>query len=367
MASFNLIALDVDFNIAALIRCTNIQWSRKYHEPGIFSVQIPLEQYDPSFKYIYTKDRPEVGKITQINYVNSNNYRYIQLSGRFLEQELNRMVAYSKGTGNIVNGPDWVEKVGYAESVAYDFFNGFSSISIDDGSGVSTYTLGIASGTSKGRGRRVHHVRENSYLGNKIYDILKSSGMSYRVAYDFENNQKAFEVWSGKDRSEDQSENNPIVFSTRYGNIKNPNILIDESTYKSGTIVVNESNLGNEISVYTRATIEPNPVESDNAFLLLKSFVNPGDYSVMPDFYAAMDAEGQTERDANWTPTMNVEFDSMNGSYEYMQDFDIGDVCSIEIQEVGVSANARLIGCYEVIKQGVWTLTMEFGTPIIKR
>ena len=57
----------------------------------------------------------------------------------------------------------------------------------------------------------------------------------------------------------------------------------------------------------------------------------------------------------------------MDGSYEYMTDFDLGDLCSIEIPEINLSAHARLIGCYEVMKSGQWSMTMEFGTPIILR
>ena len=63
---------------------------------------------------------------------------------------------------------------------------------------------------------------------------------------------------------------------------------------------------------------------------------------------------------------VNMEFDASSGSYEYMKDFDIGDECTIEIPKMYLSADARLIGCYEVMKSGQWSMTMEFGTPIIK-
>lgn len=367
MYPINLMALDANYNIVALLECTNIQWSRKYHECGTFSIQIPLSQYNASFKYIYTKDRPELGRISQINYSNTSGYQSVQLSGYFAEHELNRMVVYSKGTGNVINDPIWAEKIGYAENVAYDFFNAFSSIQFDDGASNVEYGIDILPGVSEGRGRRVHHVRENSYLGDKVYDILKSSGLSYRVDYDFNNNTKTFNVWSGLNRTEEQLDNNPVVFSTKYGNIKNPNILIDDSTYKSGSIVVNQSGSEGNATAYTRVTIDPDEIPGDNAFLIFKSSTNPDDYSTLDEFYTALDAEGQTERTSRWTRTINIDFDAMSGSYKYMEDFDLGDVCSIEIQEVGVSINARLIGCYEVIKQNTWTLTMEFGTPIIKR
>lgn len=367
MSSFNVMALDRDFNLVALLRYTNLQWSRKYHESGIFSLQIPLEQYDPSFKYIYTNDRPETGRITQVNYVQSRGRQSIQLSGYFLEHELNRMVAFAKGGGNVVDGPEWVEKRGVAEDVAYDFLDAFSQIKFNTNTGVASFQLDISSGVNQHRGSIVQHTRDNSYLGNKIYHILKSSGMSYKVAYNFEDNEKHFEVWAGKDRSSEQTENNPVTFSTRYGNIKNPGLLLDDSTYKSGCVVVGSSNNGENSSTHVMVLMDLDEFHEDNAFLSLQSSVSIDDYEDLDSYYQALDSEGRLEKNSKWTRTMNFEFDAMTGSYVYMQDFDIGDICSIEIAEVGISVNARLIGCYEVIKGNVWSLTLEFGTPIVKR
>lgn len=367
MTSFNVMALDRNFNLVALLRYTNLQWSRKYHESGTFSLQIPLEQYDPSFKYIYTNNRPETGKISQINYVHSKGQKFIQLSGYFLEHELNRAVVFAKGEGNVVNDPGWIEKHGVAEDVAYDFFNSFSQIQFHNGTETVSFKLGISGGVNQHKGSVVQHTRDNSYLGNKVYHILNSSGMSYRVVYNFEDNEKHFEVWGGKDRTSEQTENNPVTFSTQYGNIKNPNVLIDDSTYKSGCVVVSSKNDDENSSTYVRVLMDFDELYEDNAFLSLQSESDVNDYSTLDDYYLSLESEGRSEKNSKWTRTMNAEFDAMEGSYEYMKDFDIGDVCNVEINEVGISANARLIGCYEVIKSGVWSLTLEFGTPIIKR
>jgi hypothetical protein len=364
---FNVMALDRNFNLVSLLRYTNLQWSRKYHESGIFSLQIPPEQYDSSIKYIYANDRPETGKITQVNYIQNNGQEFVQLSGYFLEQELNRMVVVAKGTGNVIGDPTWVEKTGLAEDVAHDFFNAFSHIEIDTGADVLTHSLEIDSGNNLHRGSTVQHTRDNSYLGNKIYHILKSSGMSYKVFYNFEENKKHFEVWAGKDRTIGQTENNPVTFSTRYGNIKNPNVLLDNSTYKSGCIVIGKNDEDETSSTYVKALMDLDEFHEDNAFLLIESSTSVKDFENLDSYYQALESEGRLEKNSKWTRTMNVEFNALTGSYEYMQDFDIGDVCSIEIHEVGISVDARLVGCYEVIKSGGWSLTLEFGTPIIKR
>ena len=218
-SGFNVKALDAGYNLIALLRTTNLQWNRKYHETGMFSVQVPLAQYSPNIKYIYTSARPEMGKVTQKNYINQNGFKYVQLSGYFLERELDRHVVYQNGASNITNAPSWNYQSGKAEDVAYAYFNAFKAITTSSAKSL----LSMLPGTSQGRGKQSIHYRNGEYLGYKIYDILKPSGMSFRVAYDFVENTQRFEVWSGLDRTEENVQgNNPVVFSTKYGNIKNP-------------------------------------------------------------------------------------------------------------------------------------------------
>jgi len=363
---FNVMALNSGFEVLALLRYTNLQWSRKYRESGTFSIQIPLEQYDPNIKYIYTKSRPEVGKVTQVNYQESNGYRSISMSGYFLEEELNRHIAYKPGTTNITNAPSWTLQSGKAEGVAYAFFDAFKTINGKNVDGTTwSSALGMVSGTSQGRGVQAEHHRNGEYLGHKIYLILKASGMSYRVRYDFESNRRTFEVWQGLDRTQSNSYgNNPAIFSTRYGNIKNPNIVIDDSTYKNAAIVTNEYVLNDDSDYTIEAYNDPSDTDTERAFVAVDSSLNKSDFTASA-FKSALENEGQNEV-ANAEQTINLDFDAIAGTYEYLADFDLGDLCSIEIPEIGLSADARLIGCYEVIKSGDWSLSLEFGTPILR-
>lgn len=344
----------------SLLRFTNLQWNRKYYEAGTFSIGIPLEQYSSRIQYIYTKDRREMGKVTQKNYVKRDGYEYMQLSGYFLEKRLDRHVCYPKGTSNITNSPEWIFSSGAAEDVAFIYFNGFKKITATTGSS----EIDVQAGTSQGRGKQSIHYRNGEDLGYKIYDILKPSEMSYRVLYDFVNNVELFECWSGLDRTEGNAEgNNPVIFSTKYGNIKNPNILIEENSYKNACIMTNEQ-LVNDTSIFTsQAIFDVAEDDSEVNFLYQKSALNAGDYTAT-ELQTALQNEGKNAV-KNFPKTFNLEFDAMAGSYEYGVDFDLGDKVSIEVPEIDFSAEARLIGCYEVMKSGEWTMTMEFGTPIM--
>lgn len=359
---FNIIALDENYQIVALLSYTNLQWNRKYYEPGSFSIEIPLEQYSAKYKYIYTKDRAEMGIIDQVNYIDQKGFRAVYLSGYFLEHELNNHVVHRKGISNISGGPSWVTYKGKAEDVAFELFNSFKEITINDEGNIFTSSLGIESGQSLSRGKISEQWRCGEYLGNKIYSTLKPSEMSFRVSYDFENSNKVFSVWAGYDRTQDQTENNPITFSTRYGNIKNPNILIDKVSYRNGCVVDNDS----EEAIYSQAILVDKEDNEPIKFCYLQSTVLSTDFASEDEFIAAMKSEGKSELN-DCIKTVNVEFDAMEGSYEYMEDFDLGDKCNIEMPEMEISANAVLIGCYEVVKKGIWSLTLEFGTPVMKR
>lgn len=303
-----------------------------------------------------------MGEITQINFINQRGYKAINISGFFLENWLNKRVVYRKGTSNIVGGPEWMNQEGKAEDVAYAYFNAFKDVSINQSGDIVDCILGIESGQSLSRGKISNHERCGEKLGSKIYSILKPSEMSYRILYDFEENKKVFSVWSGYDRTQDQSDNNPVTFSTRYGNIKNPNILIETTNYCNSCIVDNENNG----AVYERALLNKTAEDDEYIFSYVKSSVNKNDYESDTDFYSALDAEGKTDLNER-VKLINVEFDAMEGSYDYMEDFDLGDKCNIEIPEVDISADAVLIGCYEVIKKGNHSLTLEFGEPVLRR
>lgn len=286
----------------------------------------------------------------------------MHLSGYFEEKQLDRHIAYPKGTSNITDSPSWISQGGTAEDVAHAFFDGFKTITTNTRSSV----LNVAAGESQSRGNDVVHYRNGENLGQKIYDILKPSGLSYRILYDFLNNTEKFEVWAGIDRTEGNVENNnPVIFSTKYGNIKNPNILIDDSAYKNACIVSNEQ-LTDGTSTYTSRVVFGMAEEDTEAhFLFVRSGLNRNEYEDS-DFLNALDNEGFNNLQ-NHPRTINLEFDAMTGSYVYMSDFDLGDLCNIEIPEMKLSVQSRLIGCYEVMKSGQWSMAMEFGTPIIIR
>lgn len=402
MKSFNILALDENFQIIGIVAFINLQWSRKFHESGTFSLSVPLGQYKSTWKYIYTPDRKEVGEITQINYVSKDGFQQMYLSGYFLEEELNRMVVYPYTTemigasevreqgmpSTIVKGtqPTWNVKSGRSNVVAHDFFNAFKTISFKnfpmelttedypENPQRFTYRLNIEDGTSDaGTYKKTSDTRNGEQLGDKIYSILKPSGASFRIRFDFTTAKKYFDVYLGKDRRENNKTNNPVIFSTKYGNITNPNILISDNDTKDCLIQGGEATIydwSEDVSEKSILVIASASSDSIGRFYYkdIQSVDQPENTYYSPPYYDIKGIYNSIAREElkDRGTVINVDFDAIEGSYEYMVDFDLGDLVSIEIPEIDFSADARLIGCYETIESGVWNLSLEFGTPIIK-
>lgn len=363
MAGFDILVLDKNFELITVLNYTILQWTRKYFEAGTFSIQIPMETYSSEFKYIYTNERPELGVIEQTNIYIDDAYRAVNLSGYFLENELHKRIAYSDGNiTNVVNRPTWSMQSGKAEDVAFQFFNAFKDVSYTIDGATHTAVLGIESGTSLHRGHHSENTRGNEYLSNKIYSILKPSKMSYRVEYDFNTSRKVFNVWKGIDRTEKNAElNNPVIFSTKYGNITNADLLIDSVEYANAYIINSASATEQDGNKYL--IIGENSAEGDDdiRFYQNQLFESSSDYATQAEYLEAINAQGRGEL-LKHQRTISLDFDTITGGYEYMEDFDLGDECTIVIPELDLSVNAVLSAIYEVVKQGVWTMTLGFTT-----
>ena len=360
--NIQVMGLDDNFEIVSILTFTNLQWRRKYYESGTFSIQIPAEQYDSRIKYIFTKDRPEVGEISQINFIQEQKGYVFALSGFFLEEELNRRIVYKKGDSNITNAPTWLNQSGAAEDVATAFFNAFKDIHYTFNGESYESDLGIGARSSQGRGHQSEHERGEEFLGDKIHTILKPSEMSYRIVYDFLTNEKVFECYKGHDRTQDNTDGeNPAIFSTAYGNLKDPNIVISDSDYKNCYISTSSYSEDNVDYVNVQVGCERASDDTSDRFIQVGANVSRSEYASTEEYIRALHTMGHEEL-IEKKKTASFDFSAVEGSYDYMVDFDLGDKCSIEIPEIGVSKDAVLIECTEVIKKGEWSLSLQFDT-----
>lgn len=86
--SFNLVSGPLDYE--------SLQWNRKYYETGDFSMSVLSSDYDPSWAYIYTPFRPEMGIIQKVEFADTSHTPdgkdTVIVSGFFLDFMLDKLV-----------------------------------------------------------------------------------------------------------------------------------------------------------------------------------------------------------------------------------------------------------------------------------
>jgi hypothetical protein len=163
-----ILALKEDYTISDVLNPLNVQWNRQYYECGTFSIQIPFDQYKEDMVYIYSKDEVELGVIDKVRYSISHGAKTVQLSGVFLENELDDKVVV----------PDF-KSSGVLEDEVVRLVNQYKK----------DIPL-LVDAESKGRGNTVEFVATEKGIGTELYKILENEEYSFRVAYDYESNSK---------------------------------------------------------------------------------------------------------------------------------------------------------------------------------
>lgn len=340
----NLALMDKDFNIVKYISFINLQWIRRYYEPGEFNVQLPASEYDSSAVYLFTKDRPEVGLIQKRQYADGYDGKVMQLSGYFYEYKLNDKITYPRfnASGNI-------------EAVARTI--------------ISTYKedipiLQFGKANDPLLGSSITKESTGDGLATVIYELLQTQELSIRCLYDYVNNSMSAVVWQGKDRTQDQDVNSFVVFSEGFRNMQNEEIIIDNSNFKNYAVVIGNGRYeeGNQIEVIVDLRSNKN-VYAQKLYVDQTGQTYDETKQTLDEFKEQLRQAGIEEL-AKYTDITSVSFDTIDRGLTYMKDYDLGDKCDVVLDSIGESYTVRIIEVTEVFKENKHTISLQFGNKV---
>ena len=331
--------MDENFELLGEVIPSNVQWNRKYYEFGDYSIVIPSRQFDKNAKYIYRTDRKQLGIINKPSYDDSK--KYVTLSGYFVEKKLNDKIIYPVYRGS-----------GEVSSVCSQIFNSYK----DD------LGIDIAEPQMMASGDTIDIQITGEELGTKLFSILQTQEMSYKVNYDFVTNKLDLVFYKGLDRTQDQFDNNFVMFSKNFENISNVQADIDDSNYKNYFVVA-----GGEEGVNRVVEV----VDLSSGGYKKMVFIDARDLQQqegqsLDDYKLELRQRG-LEKAQDYLKITNITVNPVTSSYVYLEDYDLGDKCDIIVEELGIMIKARIIAVYEVIKNGYTTIELEFGDKILSK
>ena len=338
--------LDKNFNLIKYFNYINLQWIRRYYEPGQFMVQIPADQYVPGAEYVFNSSRPELGMIQKFEYEHRTTGRLILLSGYFYEFKLNDKITYPRfrQSGNI-------------ETVARSIVDKYK----DD-----IPLLEFADANNPLLGESVAKQTTGDGLASALYSLLKTQQMSYACVYDYVNKKIRFKVWQGLDRTQTQTQNSFASFSEKLRNIQNEKITKDTTLSKNYAIVIGNGSYEEGRQVSVTVDLRANPSDYRRVVYIDKTAeIYDSTKETLDAYKSRLIQAGKEDLQKKHASILNVSFDVVrNNGLRYMEDFDLGDKCDLLIDDFQMAFQVRLTEVREVFKHSVHEISLTFGDKV---
>lgn len=329
-----LTVLDTDFNaIKEIDSFSSLIWAERYYACGDFeifsSINDEIIKYLTPNNYLILKDSDyhmiiEDWNITT-DFEDGNN---IKITGRSVESILDRRIVWFQTTlqGNL---QDTVELL-LNENVIEP---------IDQNRKISNFIF------EKNLDPDINLLNIDMQVdGETLYDTIVNICFTYSIGFRIRvvDGVFVFKLYSGKDRSYNQTDNEFVIFSTEFENLLNTNYIESTKPLKTYAIVAGEGDGTDKKKISVSITDQVTELDRREIY------VDAGDISVKTDTGPLTDEEYVdllTQRGVE-VLTENSRIDTFEGqadtrsTFLYGVHYFIGDIVQIE-NEYGMMATAR--------------------------
>ena len=320
--------LDNSFNTVGIIdNCITLEAAKRFFSPGEFRMTLKGKAhlssayalYEPVSKscFIIEGYEEEGGKTT--------------LSGRSLEALLEKRIL--DGRGRYSGNAEKAVRLAVEKSTSGE-------------RSLSGMILGDVSGL-EGEGYFESDYRN---LSEFAYSTLRTFGAAYRV--ELSGNTPVFIVVTGKDRSRNQTQNTPAVFSESMGNVTDGRVKIDISEHKNTAYVLGAD--GRSVTVVTEAS----PFDRRELFVSGRDLY-PEDFATEDEYFEALKSRG-LETLSRYGGAVTYS-GCASGGLRFGVDYDLGDICEIDTSS-GMTLTERITEVkYTFHGRDTLTVTPLFG------
>lgn len=228
-----LFVLNADFeSIAVIDTYESMIWTDRYNAYGDFEIYFAMDEslleYIKEDYYLWLKDSEHSMIIEDIKIdADTEEGNRLIVTGRSLESILERRIIWGQRifSGNLQNAiQTMINENIISPSVADRKIANFVFVPSTD-SKITSLTI------------------DNQYTGDDLYTVVKGLCEENNIGFKIvltDDNQFAFSLYAGADRSYDQTENPYVVFSPNFENIINSNYFSSKAGYRNVTLVAGE-------------------------------------------------------------------------------------------------------------------------------
>lgn len=307
--------------------------------------------------YVTRPDDLEVGIIEAIDISeNAQDGMMVTATGRFAKSILDRRLIYS--LSGSVNAPTIlrgnveteVRRVVYENAIActFDSRRNIPILALGDVAGIP---LKIVDAEGKAAQKQVSYRNLLEYTD----EVLAEYGLAATVILDEAAKKLRYVIYAGTDHSTDNTAGNePIVFSKDYDNLENSSYQYNAATEKNVALIGGEGEGVNRfysLVAGTQTGLQRREMWVD-ASSINKTFKDGSDIEQTysdEDYKAMLDAAGVQNLAQNVvSEVFDGTMDITNSPWLYNRDFALGDIVTMQSNDIGKYINVRLREVLEV-------------------
>lgn len=318
-------------------------------------------------RYITRPDDDEVGIIEKIEITESaEDGATLTASGRFAKSLLERRLIYNlSGTTNTAtilrgNVEKAVRKVVEANAIRCEF-DDKRNMSILELNSAKGFPQVIVSEDGKTAEKQVSYGNVLTYTDG----VLEEYGLSAKCLLNGE--KFLYTIYAGIDRSINNTAGNvPLIFSKEYDNLTTSDYVYNTSTEKNVALIGGEGEgLERFYSLIggNNAGLNRREVFID-ASSINKTYKDENDVEqayTVEEYKTLLDAKGKQDlAPLVVTETFEGTVDTTNGNYFYKNDFELGDIVTVQSNDINVYVNSRICEILESQDSSGYSAEIKF-------
>ena len=350
----NLYVFDKQFNMLGLLdQFTSLIWRREYQKIGTFEFHGFV---DDSFHllqkgHILMKDdSPEEAMEIDTIELSEDGSETLVVKGFAINKMLDLRLVWGVQ-----------EKEGTVEEVMKDYVNRNCIEPANPARIIPNLVL------SENKGYEIPASESNSYveLASFMEELAVKYDIGWRMLFDHIGQRYVFDVYKGRDLSINQTANPQAIFSMEYENVINQFYTDSDTSYKTMAVIGGQGEDSDQFFAYLNDTLtgfdrrevyvdgKEVPMEDETGYILTDELYAKG-----------LEERGKLElAERNTIRTFESDV-SANSNLTYREDYDLGDIVTVENRRWGIAMSAPITTVEEVYENNVMDIRVNFGSAI---
>lgn len=218
-------------------------------------------------------------------------------------------------------------------------------------------------------GKKINgYQKTGGSLYDALYNMAYEADIGFSILFDPYNKRLVFEVRAGVDRTQEQQENDPVVFSTDLEDVLSSTYYLNVEDVKNVAMVQGEEKNGKRATVYVGDTdsvgFGRKELYVDARDLQSEAYDESGiSHTLTPEQYNAILVQRGNEKLAEHQKTETFEAQIRqfgDVQYEFGIDYQKGDKVTVVDRQLGLSVSARITSVEEDFDDE-YALVLTFG------